>query len=507
MILKSGTAGVFIALLGGVALAQPAKRNDGPVYLAYAGAYSASPSSAFGHLFLILADSADEPLPLRDVITFTAVTFDADPFRYLTVGMLGGFLGKYSRQEFHRTSREYQLLDDRDLWLVELRLSPSHRRALDVALDRTTGRWYPYTFLSRNCAYYLQALLAEATGIVDVPSGVVSPTGVMSAVLRTPLAGRSFTRPSASKRITALAATASPATIDRLQDSWRDAVADTAWVATLTPSDRHLVQEVVQLRSSETLVALEPATNDGLGKLRVLRAARSTEPPTPSAGPGREISAPRFHRYTRLRAGYVSTKSAPTRIALQIRGSMHDEFDPWIAHEPISTMEFLSLELSSPSDEFAPRVESAVLFSQRALVPSTWVKPRIGWMGELQMRRGDLMAAGRAQGELRIGVGQAWRLFGNTWAHGFATAAAIATSSDGAALAPGAEAGVTGLPSDRFRFGVRWSEEHDIASWDRVDRRARGWARLDISSRVGMNMVAERIFGTSRYTLALDWYR
>ena len=504
---RLGILAVSVALASGERLhAQPAAVQRGPAYLAYAGPYSGSPSSAFGHLFLILADSPDEPIGLSEVVTFRAVTFDVDPLRYLTIGMFGGFLGRYSRDEFHRTAREYSLLDDRDLWLVELRVSPVQRARLEAALRRTEGQWYPYSFLSRNCAYYLQTLLAEATGVIEAPSGVVSPTGVMSTVIGTSIGGRSFTRASASKRIETLGRVASPGAIDRLQNAWYEAVADTAWVATLAPNDRRIVQELVHLRSSAATASLNPATTDGIGKLRVLAAIDPTPTDDEEPVPGREIAPLKFHRYTRLRTGYLTTPSAPARMSLQIRGSMHDEFDPWVAHEPVSTMEFLSLEVSSSVSALAPRLESVVLVSQRALVPSSWVKSRPGWLVELQGRRGGLLAEDRLHGELRAGFGQAWSLPGKTWLHGLATSAVIVTGSHGATVAPGAEAGITGFPSSWLRLGVRWSEEHDMFSWDRTERRVRAWSRLDVSSRAGLNLIAAKAAGRRAYTIALDWY-
>jgi hypothetical protein len=43
---------------------------------------------------------------------------------FLVKGVLGGFDGQYHRMLFHENSRDYELLEDRDLWLLELRLGP-----------------------------------------------------------------------------------------------------------------------------------------------------------------------------------------------------------------------------------------------------------------------------------------------------------------------------------------------------------------------------------------------
>ena len=79
MIRGSLLACALLALACDTADATPVRHEYGPAYLAYAGPYSGSPSSAFGHIFLVLARSPEDPLPLWEVVTFTAVTHDVDP--------------------------------------------------------------------------------------------------------------------------------------------------------------------------------------------------------------------------------------------------------------------------------------------------------------------------------------------------------------------------------------------------------------------------------------------
>jgi len=173
------------------------------------------------------------------VVTFNAETYGANPLRFVTVGIAGGFLGRYQRTDFHEKTREYELFDDRDLWLVRLTLSRDERIALEEALNATRGRWYPYTFFDQNCAYYLQSILAEATGSIPEPSGIISPTSVVEAILRSPLAGQSFIRPAASQRLETLARSAHDHVVARLKaDDWQAVAADTIWLASLSTPGR-----------------------------------------------------------------------------------------------------------------------------------------------------------------------------------------------------------------------------------------------------------------------------
>jgi hypothetical protein len=499
---------VALALPGAGAAAGPAE-EAGPAYLVYAGPYSASPSSAFGHLFLVLARHPGDPSPLWDVVTFSAVTFDADPVRYLTIGIAGGFLGRFSRLPFHEKSREYELLEDRDLWLVELRLTPSQRAALEGALEERRGRWYPYSFFRQNCAFHLQALLAAATGAVSAPSGLVSPTGVVTEVLRGPLAGPSFFRPAASRRIAAAAAALSPDVLRRLRrEPWTALAADTAWLDGLDLPARRVAQAYFGLRALEATALLPAPTRAGLAHLRVLDADAAPDPAAPRApgGPGAELAPPVFHRYPRLALSREAGASGPGRLALRIRGALHDEADPWLGHQPLNTMELLSAQVSSREDRPALRLDAAVLFSQRSLAPSDWIRRRGSWLLEVVGRRGGLYDDHAGHLEARGGLGATLRLPGDLYAAGLGTVAGVGAWDRGATVAPGVEAGLVGLTFAWWRWGLRYTREHDLLSWSRWHERARAWIRVDVGRRLGLTVAAERWRGEDRVSIAVEAY-
>ena len=110
------------------------ENSQGPVYLVFAGPFSSSPSSAFGHLFLVFQSDLDLPLPLWDVVSFNAKVLDEGPLRFYFIGITGGFLGSYKTIPFHQQAREYEVLEDRDLWLYQLRLSSQDRDNISATL-------------------------------------------------------------------------------------------------------------------------------------------------------------------------------------------------------------------------------------------------------------------------------------------------------------------------------------------------------------------------------------
>lgn len=496
------------ALLGTEAAAQTTP-GKGPAYLVFAGPYSSSPSSAFGHLFLALADEPGQAPPLWDVVTFNAETFDADPLRYVTVGILGGFLGRYSRVSFHEKTREYGVLDDRDLWLVELRLTAEERVALEPALARREDAWFPYTFFSRNCAYYLQLLLAEVTGAVPMPSGAVSPTGVFDEVRSTRLGGATYVRPAASHRLRERSAALSRPVMDRLREEpWTELAADTAWQTLLGSTEQRLVHEVFALKAARRRRSLPREVHDGMAQLRSATVRVGTEPESAAdfRERGEPAMIPRFHRYTRLRVAQGRDGVDRDRTTLALRGAMHDEADPWDGHQPINTMELLGLVLSTRTDRLEPRVESVVIFSQRALGAGDWIRERASWMLELQGRRGGLFSADGFHVELRSGGGQTLRLPLELHAYGLLSLAGVAQWGEGAALAPGLEAGIVGLTFERWRWGVRWTTERSLGSWSRTHTRARIWARVDAGEHGGLVAEYRRTPAGDAWAVGLDWY-
>lgn len=496
------------------ARAAEAEREPGPAYLVYAGPYSSSPSSAFGHLFLVLAEDAQVPPPLWSVVTFNAVTFDADPIRYLTIGVAGGFLGRFDRFAFHQKTREYEVLDDRDLWLLELRLDGGERAALEEVIRRVSGGWFPYSFFQRNCAHYLQAVLSEATGAVPPPSGVVSPAEVFRDVQRSGIGGAAYHRPSASRRIDALASEAAPELRRRLRTAdWTAAAADLEWISGLSRSERLLAQEVFALRSLEAGAALPAATSEGLARLRLLNAEPRAHDAEESGalalgarGPGVPIPAPEPHGYPRVRLVYAAPREGTARVHLRFRAAMHDESEPWLGQQPASTMELLAVEASSPVDRAEVRLESAVLFAQRSLAPSSWTRTRGSWLLEALARRDGLFGEAPLHVEARAGLGKTLKLPLDTYVHGLVTVAGVGAFGEGAALAPGVEVGFVSLASRRWRLGGTWTREHDAFAWSRSAERIRLWTRVDVGRRWGAIVAADAGPSSESLRAGLDWY-
>jgi hypothetical protein len=456
-----------------------------------------------------MPSDADEAPPLWDVVSFIAETYDAGPIRYLALGIGGGFLGRYQRLEFHEETRDYQLLEDRDMWLVLLQLTPEQRQGLDDELAATRGRWYPYTFFNKNSAYYIRLLLERATGQLGSPRGTVSPTGVMDEVLSSGLAGPSYFRPAVSQKLEAMSSRIDEGVLTRLRsEPWTTVAADTAWLQRLPSRERRFVQEYFGWKTLQQQSALDEPTRHGIALLRVLNARAPPDEEVSGAAQdvGIPIPPPVFYRYSRIRLSYLRAASAVDRLSFRYRGALNDETDPAVAYRPLNMIEFLALELSVPTDRFALRLDALVLFSQRSLSPSDWIAKRASWMLEALARRGGLFGNDALHLEVRVGAGRTVRLPAEIFAYGLITAAGVGHCCNHATFAPGVELGVVWLATRRSRLGFRWTSEYDVSDWSRDHQRVRGWLRYDLGRTWGVTAGGDAGPLGDYITLSLDWY-
>ncbi|HEU5076810.1 MAG TPA: DUF4105 domain-containing protein [Polyangiaceae bacterium] len=499
--------GVLIGVaLGGSQVAAQSVPIHGPVYLAYAGPYSSSPPSAFGHLFLIFGQDSTTAMPLWEVVSFAAETDSAGALRYMTVGIFGGFQGTYERLKFHEKSRDYELLEDRDLWLTELLLSDAQRSELAIHLDATNGQYFPYTFFERNCAYYLQLLLSKVLSDVPPPDGFTSPTGVMEVLSRSSVRGQSYFRPSASRRLEQPSDAIALSTRTRVRSSdWGDVAVDTSWLMELNASDRGFVQQYLNWKAMKRGTPLDRAEEAGFALLRYMNSSL-TPSGLPKSTPGEAISRPEFHRYSRVSLGLVR-QDGTYRTRVAFRPGVHDEYDSWVAHRPLNTMEILSFEASVSASENVedPRIESIVLFSQRSLNPSSWLTQRESWLLEVVGERGGLFGHEEFHYVARSGGGRAIALGESAWTHLALTTAVVGASGDWA-FAPGLDVGVLVLPSNSWRFGTRWTREHSLLDWSRKSETFEAWVRYDFANEAGVRVFLESREARPTIGLSLDWY-
>lgn len=481
------------------------------MYLAYAGPYSASPSSAFGHLFLILQPGDETPIPLWDVVSFNADTEDAGFLRYFMAGIGGGFYGSYKTNKFHEKVREYEVLEDRDLWLIRLKLTKQERALLQDSLTTVVGRRYPYTFFSRNCAYYLQLLISDVLPLVPRPTGRVSPVEVLELTVKLGLADVCYFRPSLSQRLALESNALSSSVADKLKEvPWRELAADQAWLRSLNPVDREIVQERFSLATLRLRQPVEPEVSKGLALLRVLSGMTTVEsaPVDGQRTPGQPIPAPDFHAYGRLTVSYAEERRTGSSVALRYRTALHEVDDPWLGYRPVNTLSALAVTLSGNPDLTHIRLREFSLFSQRSLAVPAGAFKSPTWLLDLGGKRGGIFDAASMHSGLRFGSGWARSLASGLHAYAIATMALVGARHYALTFSPGCQIGVLYLGPETWRCGAEWNWECDVTRSSRDIALFDAWLRHDMGTTWGtaIHVRSDSYSGGLGFRVNIDWY-
>ncbi len=132
-------------------------------YLVFAGPYPTSPSSSFGHLFLLLEPSnySNKSILLWNSINFSAEIEGVNPIAKFYKGIFGGLVGTYQMAPFYEKIREYTFIESRPLWIFPLYLSSSELELLLYYLYKVQGLKYSYRFHDTNCASQIELLLIK----------------------------------------------------------------------------------------------------------------------------------------------------------------------------------------------------------------------------------------------------------------------------------------------------------------------------------------------------------
>lgn len=138
------------------------------VSLVYVTQYVSNPSSVFGHSFLLFQNN-ERPLNLDVVFNNAAnVPENVSTYDYVVKGMFGGFPAIYTKEPFYLKIQEYNNIENRDLWLYQLKLSSeeieqllNHLWELDQLKDKQ------YYFLNKNCAYNIYNAVAAVQPSID----------------------------------------------------------------------------------------------------------------------------------------------------------------------------------------------------------------------------------------------------------------------------------------------------------------------------------------------------
>ena len=129
-------------------------------------------------------------------ISYAAAGNEAEGMAFALKGLAGLYPGEFSNSPYYLRIRDYNDLENRDIWEYELNLTPPEiERLLAHAWELGPTR-FDYYFFDENCSYHLLSLLDAARPSLKLSERFTwwaIPLDTVKAVAETP--GRRWPRP------------------------------------------------------------------------------------------------------------------------------------------------------------------------------------------------------------------------------------------------------------------------------------------------------------------------
>ncbi|HYT14871.1 MAG TPA: DUF4105 domain-containing protein [Burkholderiales bacterium] len=493
---------------------QPCKRfnewreslNPQGVTLIFPAAYLNNPSSMYGHTLLRIdaKDQDEKTRLLAYAINYAANTDETNGVLFAINALIGVYPGMFSIMPYYLKVREYNDLENRDIWEYELNLTPEEIDRLLMHAWELGPIYFDYYFFDENCSYYLLELLEAARPDLDLTGGFrwwAIPSDTVRAVVRQEgLLKRAVYRPSNATVIRHRLGLMNLGERTLVSEMGRGRVStQDPGYAGLPEAERARVLEVSHdylnyLRASGRSPVNEPAA---LARTLLLERSRlgagASDPPVPAP----EVRPDQGHGTSRLALG-GGRRDGVDFVELRARPSYHDLLDPEGGYAQGAQIEFLDVAVRDYGNGIGPRLEdlkpvNIVSISPRNefFQPLSW-KIDTGWTRRRLASGAEPLVFG-----VHGGPGLAWTvpdsLQGSTMIYTFieSTLQADKRLDSGFALGAGPSLGVLTDFSPRWRAeayvrGQRFSAGDTDTAWAAGLRQrytlAGDWAlRLDLS--------------------------
>ncbi|HXI10028.1 MAG TPA: DUF4105 domain-containing protein, partial [Thermodesulfobacteriota bacterium] len=308
-----------------------------------------SPASMFGHTFLRI-DSPSKSKLFSFAVNYSASTSETNGLFFAVKGIFGFYNGFFSILPYYEKIKEYNNMENRDMWEYRLNLTPVEVRRMVMHVWEMKDTYAYYYFFDENCSYNLLLLLEAARPEADItgrlPAWVIPMDTVKALEDAGMIDGVAAYRPSRATRIKYIESITGGEDLDTAEKLANDE-ADPAELADVQASGREERIRTLDLAAEYTqyLYAKKRLAKDEYMKryLKVL-SARS------KLGLGEEYGVPvpvapeKGHGTSRVSIG-AGVKSGGTYQTLGVRPANHDLTDPTEGYLPGAAISFLDTQL------------------------------------------------------------------------------------------------------------------------------------------------------------------
>jgi hypothetical protein len=141
--------------------------NTKQVTLVFPTAHINSPASMYGHTFLRLAEDKNTPL-ISNAVNYAAKTKETNGLVFAYKGIFGGYEGRYSILPYYKKIKEYNNLEQRDIWEYELDFKEDEIDNILLHTYELKDSYSDYFFFKENCSYNVLWLLEIARPKLDL---------------------------------------------------------------------------------------------------------------------------------------------------------------------------------------------------------------------------------------------------------------------------------------------------------------------------------------------------
>lgn len=139
------------------------------VTMVFPTAHINSPASMYGHTFLRVSSNEETPL-ISNAVNFAAKTDDTNGLIFAYKGLFGEYEGRYSILPYYEKIKEYNNLEQRDIWEYDLDLTQEQIDRLVLHAFELKDSYSDYFFFKENCSYNILWLLEVARYDLDLVS-------------------------------------------------------------------------------------------------------------------------------------------------------------------------------------------------------------------------------------------------------------------------------------------------------------------------------------------------
>lgn len=353
---------------------QPCKRynewhdtlNPQGITLIFPAASLNNPSSMYGHTLLRIdaKDQDEKTRLLAYAINYAANTNETNGIAFAINGLLGGYPGTFSMMPYYLKVREYNDMENRDVWEYELDLSADTIDRVLMHVWELGPIYFDYYFFDENCSYYLLELLETARPDLDLTSefrwwAIPSDT-VRGVVKQKGLVKRTVYRPSNATVIHHRLELMSPQERSFVNPLARGrASLDDPALAVLPPSSRARILEVSYdylnyLRATGKSPVEQP---EELARTLLLERSRAEASATDPAVPAPATRPDEGHGTSRVGLG-GGRRDGANFVELRVRPTYHELMDPEAGYVPGAQIEFFDFTARDYSGGVGARVEN-----------------------------------------------------------------------------------------------------------------------------------------------------